>query len=82
MTMEETTIVTILTPHYKIKGSIGLLAGARLTDYMNQAKGFIAVTDAEVFEIPSGKKISGSNFINVQCHAIEIIMPADQETSV
>ena len=41
------TRVTILTGTYRIKGNIDLLPGARVTDYMSEAKGFIAVTDAE-----------------------------------
>ena len=37
------TKVTILTGTYRIKGYIELMAGARVTDYMVEAKDFIAV---------------------------------------
>src|SRR5438094_868523 len=39
------TKVTILTGTYRIKGYIELMPGARVTDYMVEAKDFIAVTD-------------------------------------
>ncbi len=37
------TKVTILTGTYRIKGYIELMPGARVTDYMVEAKDFIAV---------------------------------------
>ena len=39
------TRVTILTGTYRIKGYVELLPGARLTDFMIEAKAFIAVID-------------------------------------
>jgi hypothetical protein len=49
MAIQETrTKVVILTGTYRIKGYIDLVPGARVTDYMVEAKSFIAVTDAEV----------------------------------
>ena len=45
---ENRTRVVILAGPYRIKGEIALVAGARLTDYMVESKGFIAVTQAEV----------------------------------
>ena len=68
------TRVTILTDAYRIKGSIDLLPGARVTDYMIEARGFIAVTDAEVWEI-GGRQIFTAPFLNVNRDQIEIIAP-------
>lgn len=46
---EETrTKVTIFTGTYRIKGYIDLIPRARITDYMTEAKEFIAVTNAEI----------------------------------
>ena len=50
MAEQNKTKVTILTGSYRIKGYIDLVPGARVTDYMTEAKNFIAVTDAEVWE--------------------------------
>jgi len=81
-TQNDTTIVVILTDNYKVTGNIGLLSGARLTDFMNQAKEFIAVTEAQVFERATGEKLLTGGFINVQRSTIEVIMPADQSTTI
>lgn len=45
---ENKTRFTILTGTYRVKGFIDLVPGARVTDYLVEAKDFIAVTDAEV----------------------------------
>lgn len=73
-TPEDMTKVTILTGTYRIKGQINLLPGARMTDYMAQAKDFIAVTDAEVWEI-IGRQVFSAPFINVNRGHIQIIVP-------
>lgn len=75
MAEEETkTRVTILTGTYRIKGNIDLLPGARVTDYMGEAKGFIAVTDAEVWEVV-GRQVFTAPFLNVNRDHIQIIAP-------
>src|SRR3972149_5120042 len=51
---ESRTKVTILTGTYRIKGYIDLLPGARLTDYIVEAKDFVALTNAEVYEAVLG----------------------------
>ena len=73
-TDEGKTKITILTGTYRIKGHIDLLPGARVTDYMSEAKGFIAVTDAEVWEVV-GRQVFTAPFINVNRDQIEIIAP-------
>ena len=71
---ESKTKVTILTANYRIKGHIDLLPGSRVTDYIIEAKGFIAVTDAEVWEVV-GRQVFTSPFINVNRDHIQIIAP-------
>ncbi len=71
---ENKTRVTILTGTYRIKGSIDLLPGARVTDYMAEARGFIAVTDAEVWEVV-GRQVFTAPFVNVNRDHIQIITP-------
>ena len=71
---ENKTKVTILTDTYRIKGKIELLPGARITDYMTEAKEFIAVTDAEVWEVV-GRQVFTAPFVNVNRDHIQIISP-------
>ena len=72
----EKTKVVILTTNHRITGYISLYSNARLTDYIVEAKPFIAVTDAEVMGINS-KLVFTASFMNVQKDHIEIIVPAD-----
>ena len=68
------TKVTILTGTYRVKGYIELTPGARVTDYLVEAKDFIAVTDAEVWEI-GDRKILSAPFLNVSREHIQIVTP-------
>ena len=68
------TKVTILTGTYRIKGHIELTLGARVTDYLVESKEFIAVTDAEVWEI-AGRHVMSTPFLNVSRNHIEVVIP-------
>jgi len=50
------------------------MPGARVTDYMVEAKDFIAVTDAEVWEL-GDRKVMTAPFLNVSRHHIQIVTP-------
>ena len=70
------TKVTILTGAYRIKGFIELIPGARLTDYLAEAKEFFAVTDAEVWELAiGGRQVLAAKFINVSRPHVQIVTP-------
>jgi len=74
--MDEKTKVTILTSSYRVKGYIDLVSGARITDYMAEARDFIAVTSAEVWELQvGGRQVLAAPFINVSRAHIEIVLP-------
>jgi len=76
MTSETRTKVTIFTSSYRVKGYIDLLPGARVTDYMTEAKGFIALTDAEVWELEvGGRQLLAAPFLNVSRDHIQVIAP-------
>ncbi len=77
MPAEQTrTKVTIFTGSYRIKGYIDLLPGARVTDYMSEAKPFIAVTEAEVWELEvGGRQLISAPFLNVSREHIQVIAP-------
>jgi len=68
------TKVTILTGTYRVKGYIELMPGARVTDFMAEAKDFIAVTEAEVWEL-GDRRIMTVAFLNVSRDHIQIITP-------
>ena len=73
---QDKTKVTILTSTYRIKGFIDLVPGARITDFMAEARDFIAVTSAEVWELhPGGRQVQSAPFINVSRDHIEVILP-------
>ena len=70
------TEVILLTKYFRIEGEIDLLPGARLTDFMNDVKKVMVVTDATVSD-HDGKEILKGEFINVLVRNIEIILPAE-----
>lgn len=75
-TNESRTKVTIFTGTYRIKGYIDLLPGARLTDYIVEAKDFVALTNAEVYEsVLGGRQVLTAPFINVNRDHIQIVTP-------
>lgn len=75
-THESMTKVTLLTGSYRIRGYIDLLPGARITDFMQGAKEFVAVMDAEVYEGQvAGRQVLVAPFIDVNRSHIEIITP-------
>lgn len=71
---EHRTKVTIMTGTYRVKGSIELVQGARVTDYLVEAKEFIAVTDAEVRDL-NDRHIFTTPFLNVSREHIQIVAP-------
>lgn len=71
---ENKTRVTILTGTYRIKGYIDLLPGARVTDYMQESREFVAVMDAEIHEAEvAGRQVLMAPFIDVNRNHIQII---------
>ncbi|MSQ55195.1 MAG: hypothetical protein EXR31_07495 [Betaproteobacteria bacterium] len=73
---ESRTRITIFTSSYRIRGFIDLIPGARITDYMAEAREFIAVTEAEVWELElGGRQIIASPFLNVSREHIQVIAP-------
>ena len=73
------TKVVILTDTYRIKGSIELLPGARVTDYILGAKEFIVVTDAEVWSLEGHGLVLSAHFVDVSRDQIEVITTTDKQ---
>ncbi|MEN8188895.1 MAG: hypothetical protein ABFS19_03545 [Thermodesulfobacteriota bacterium] len=74
----DSTKVVILTKSFRVEGEISLYAGGRLTDYMNKADHFIAVTGARVLTF-DGDELAKSAFLNLNRDRVEVIMPADED---
>ena len=66
--------VVMLAGSFRIKGEIELVPGARITDYMVESKPFIAVTDAEVWDL-EGRRIMVVPFLNVSRDHVVVIAP-------
>lgn len=68
------TRIVILAGSYRIKGEIELVPGARITDYMLDAKEFFAVTKAEVWDL-EGRKIFSAPFLDVSREQVVVVAP-------
>lgn len=66
--------VVILAGSFRIKGEIELVPGARITDYMVESKPFIAVTNAEVWDV-EGRRIMVVPFLNVSRDHVVVVAP-------
>lgn len=75
MTREDRTKVLIITTSYRVTGEIALAVGSRLTDYIVEARQFIAVANAEVTD-HSGREILTVPFLNVNRDHVELIVPS------
>jgi len=67
--------VVILTDLYRIKCSINIVPGVRLTDYIRSESNFVAVTSAEVYNIEGRKMILSADFMDINKNHIQIITP-------
>jgi hypothetical protein len=66
--------VVMLAGSFRIKGEIELVPGARITDYMVESKPFIAVTNAEVWDL-EGRRIMVVPFLNVSRDHVVVVAP-------
>ena len=76
MNIEGKTKVVALTGNYRIMGYIDLLPGSRVTDFLSESRDFIALTEAEVWDL-GGRRLFASGFMSIHRNQIELIMPAD-----
>ena len=79
MNPETKTKIVILMENYRITGNIDLLPGARVTDFLMECREFMAVTEAEVWDL-NNRKLFSSSFMSVNRDRIELIMPEETVT--
>ena len=73
--LDDVTSVIIFTRNYRIAGEVELASqNRRLTDYMLDAKEFIAVSNTEVTD-HAGRLVLNAPFLNVQRAHVEVIVP-------
>jgi len=73
--------VYIMTGHYRVKGLISLLPNERQTDFLLNARPFVAVTQAELLD-NKGCEILKVPFLNVHRDHIEVIAPIEDDTDL
>ncbi len=72
---DDVTSVIIFTQSYRVTGQVALARqNRRLTDYMLEAKEFIAVIKAEVTD-HAGRLVLSAPFLNVQRAHVEVVAP-------
>jgi len=71
--------VFIMTGNYRVKGFISLLPNERQTDFLLNARPFVAVTNAELFDI-NGCELLKAPFVNVHRDHIQVISPVEDGT--
>ncbi|MFA6444039.1 MAG: hypothetical protein WCV99_17020, partial [Sterolibacterium sp.] len=79
MNAETKTRIIIVMKNLRVTGSIDLLPGVRISDYLMECRDFIAITDAEVWNL-DGRKLLASTFLDVNREHIDLIMPEDTLT--
>jgi hypothetical protein len=63
---------------WRVEGYLHVLEGSRLTDSMNsKAKDFIAITDAVIYDVASGRELFRPPYIAVNRTHISGIFPID-----
>lgn len=76
MAREDMTEVVLYTTRYIVHGSIALLPGSRLTDYLRESRNFIAVCEALVTDL-EGRELFRSDFLDVHRDTVEIAIPKE-----
>jgi len=71
--------VHIFTHQFKLVGYLSIFSGVRLTDYMNEAKAFLSITDVRAYDL-AGQAIFAAGFLNVRRDSIELIVPVNELT--
>ncbi len=66
--------LTVYANGFRIKGNGNILPGARVTDYINDASDFLALTDAEVWA-SNGRFLLAAPFMNINRNSIELAVP-------
>lgn len=70
--------LTVLANGFRIQGEGTMLPGARVSDYLNNSKAFLALTHADVWHVSDGRKLVTAPFLNINRSGIEVVIPDDK----
>jgi hypothetical protein len=75
--------VAILTPDHKIVGTIHVVPGGRVTDFLASrvAGNFIPVTDAKVHSAKDDRLIFETKFLTINANFIVLLYPMGEQKS-
>ena len=70
-------LVTIYTQHFRVVGELHIQPESRLTDFINSEtdQSFVAVTNAEIFNILDGQPVCTMDFLAINRNHITIVFP-------
>jgi len=71
--------VMILIPGFSIEGILAIPPQARLSDFLNTARQFIAVLDAKIFETKTNKFVQETPFVELNRDFIVSIVPLEDK---
>lgn len=76
--------VVIFTEQYRIVGTMYVVPGTRVTDYLvSRVEGnFIPLTDVKVYSVKSAQLFFETKFLNVSVSAIIITYPLSEQVTV
>ncbi|MBI3732959.1 MAG: hypothetical protein HY259_05815 [Chloroflexi bacterium] len=75
---KDTLRVIITTERHTILGSVFISPGNRLKDELNHEEQFLAVSDAQVFDITGATLLYRAHFMSVHKRHILWILPTDE----
>lgn len=72
--------VVIITRQYRILGTIHVVPGGRVTDFLASrvAGCFIPVTDVKAYSVPDEKLIFETSFLTVNVNSIILLYPLNE----
>ena len=70
--------LTVLANGFRIQGEGTMLPGARVSDYLNNSRAFLALTNADVWHVTDGRKLVTTSFLNINLDSIEVVIPDDK----
>ena len=69
--------VAIIVPGFRVEGKIHMLPKMRLSEFVNTARQFIPVTQAEVFSSDGSRKLYSSEFMEINRDSIITMIPLE-----
>ncbi|MFH1201914.1 MAG: hypothetical protein V1674_03370 [Candidatus Omnitrophota bacterium] len=74
---KETIEVIVLTQYYRIEGTVHILPGGRITDFISSrnVENFIPVTNAKIYSTLQNKMLYHTDFLNLNTNFIALLLP-------